>query len=418
MFKIFIILLFVACNQNTIFTKQGIGLRNIPKIIYSPTDLDKKPKDKDSISPINENEILAQYLSINFQILPNYANIQLPIYYNQQVLNEFDNTPVNNPITDIGATLGRVLFYDKKLSINNKIACASCHQQALGFSDSEQFSKGHNGVDVTGASSMRLGNVRFYGNKEMFWDRRAASLEEQSTGPIKDSVEMGWDDANGGIDALIEKMNQIEYYPILFKKAFGEQQITETKIQLALAQFMRSMVSIDSKWDQAMEQVYDPANHDHSIRRYTLPGYNSSEGNGAGFFMLPKQAWGLDCVACHIPPTFSLIDDAEGIGLDPDESTITKSPSLKNVALEKKFMHDGRFQTLEEVVAHYLDEVQSSAILDDRLKNTDGTPIKFSDRPMPPNADPVVIARMVRDFLKTLTDHSLINDPKYSNPFK
>lgn len=125
-----------------------------------------------------------------------------------------DNTPAFNPITDAGATLGRVLFYDKNLSINNTISCASCHQQDKGFSDPNQFSIGFDGA-TTGRHSMTLINSRWYESQRFFWDERAATLEEQVLMPIEDHIEMGMD-----LNQLVTKLEGLEYYPVLFNKAF------------------------------------------------------------------------------------------------------------------------------------------------------------------------------------------------------
>lgn len=130
----------------------------------------------------------------------NYENITLPDHYEsnyfpppfifQHAAIDFDNTPVDNPITDAGATLGRVLFYDKKLSANGTIACASCHQQAHGFSDPEVLSVGFDG-GLTRRHSMGLANARFNGPGKFFWDERAATLEDQALMPFQNSIEMG-----------------------------------------------------------------------------------------------------------------------------------------------------------------------------------------------------------------------------------
>ncbi|MCB0684288.1 MAG: cytochrome-c peroxidase, partial [Saprospiraceae bacterium] len=110
-----------------------------------------------------------------------------------------------------------------------------------------------------GAHSMRLANANFYAGERMFWDKRALDLEDQSTMPIKDHTEMGFDDSVGGIDSLLRKMEQIEYYPVLFERAFGTELITEERIQRALAQYVRSMVSTGSRFDEGYAQVFDPA---------------------------------------------------------------------------------------------------------------------------------------------------------------
>jgi hypothetical protein len=160
-----------------------------------------------------------QGLSIDLSNLPRYAPV-LPAYYDAGVLAD-DNTPAGNRATDAAATLGRVLFYDRQLSVNNTISCASCHQQAQGFGDPRRFSLGFAGGATT-AHAMRLGNVRYYAPGSMFWDKRAASLEAQATQPLQHPVEMGFDASAGGLPTLFAKLQALPYYPALFTAAFGD----------------------------------------------------------------------------------------------------------------------------------------------------------------------------------------------------
>ena len=144
----------------------------------------------------------------------NYAQQEIPDYVNR------DNTPVDNPITDAGATLGRVLFYDTQLSANNTVSCASCHQQSAAFSDHAIQSQGLEG-GLTGRHSMRLVNARFSQEMRFFWDERASTLEEQTTQPVQDHVEMGFsgEDGQPGIDVLLDRVNELEYYDALVEDA-------------------------------------------------------------------------------------------------------------------------------------------------------------------------------------------------------
>jgi cytochrome c peroxidase len=188
---------------------------------------------------------------VDLNNLANYANQPVPSYITK------DNTPANNPLTDAGATLGRVLFYDKQLSADNTIACASCHLQQHAFGDPEQASTGVNGT--TGRHSMRLINMRFAVKDRVFWDERAASLEEQATMPFHDHIEMGFSGDNGdpAFDSLLSKMADLERYPILFDFVYGDSDITEERLQLALSQFMRSIQSFDSRFDDGLAQTGD-----------------------------------------------------------------------------------------------------------------------------------------------------------------
>lgn len=349
-----------------------------------------------------------QYLTIDPNSLLNYANPTYPVHYDATVLAN-DNTPATNRVTNIGATLGRVLFFDKNLSINNTVACASCHQQSTGMTDSRQFSLGFDGVDVTAKHAMRLGNVRFYAGQSMFWDKRAASVEAQATQPIQNSVEMGFDATHGGIDALITKMATLPYYSELFKLVYGDSTITEDRIQRALAQYERSMVSTSSRFDTEFAKVYN-ANAPGKGIGANFAGFTAQENRGKQLFLAPPNQGGGGCAGCHQTPTFALDPNSRSNGLDAGETTLFKSPSLKNIALTGPYMHDGRFTTLEQCVDHYISGVQAGPALDNRLKGPGGQPqqlnLTAADR------DAIVA------FLKTLNDTSLTADPKFASPFK
>ena len=347
-------------------------------------------------------------LNLNLQSPANFAAPALPAYYDTSEL-ATDNTPAADPIDNKVATLGRVLFYDTRLSVNDAISCAGCHLQALGFSDQKRFSTGFSGAAFTDAHSMRLGNVRFFKTGRMFWNQRATSIEEQATQPIQHPVEMGFDTARGGLPALFTKMRALPYYPELFAYAFGDEAITEARLQRALAQFQRSMVSVNSKWDSAYASVYNPALPDKGLS-LPLPGLSTQEDRGRALFMLGPQQGGMGCAACHAPPSFALLAGVGGIGLDAGETTVFKAPSLKNVGLGGAFMHDGRFSSLAQVVDHYAAGVQAGPALDPTLLGPDGTPRRFDLSA----ADKAALVA----FLHTLTDPVLTTDSKFSNPFR
>lgn len=164
--------------------------------------------------------------TIDFNNLPNYAGQTVPAYITKN-----NSTPNNQLITNRGATLGRVLFYDKKLSVNNTISCSSCHQQSHAFSDTSTASSGVNGT--TGRHSMRLINAKYAREVRFFWDERAATLEAQTTQPIQDHAEMGFSGQNGdpSFADLVEKMEAIPYYPYMFNEVYGDPAITEVRMQ-------------------------------------------------------------------------------------------------------------------------------------------------------------------------------------------
>ena len=347
-------------------------------------------------------------LNLDLQNLANYAAPALPLYYDASVL-ATDNTPGTDPVDDKIATLGRVLFYDTKLSVNNAISCAGCHLQAQGFGDVNRFSLGFSGAAFTDAHAMRLGNLRFFKSGRMFWNQRAASVEEQASQPIQHPVEMGFDSTAGGLSALFTKMRTLPYYTELFTFAFGDATITEARLQRALAQFQRAMVSVNSKWDSAYASVYNPALPDKGLG-LPLAGLSAQEDRGRALFMLSPQQGGMGCAACHVPPSFALAAGVGGIGLDAGETTIFKAPSLKNVGLGSAFMHDGRFSTLEQVVDHYAGGVQAGPALDPSLLGPGGTPRQF-------NLSVAEKAGLVA-FMRSLTDPVFTTDAKFSNPFK
>lgn len=340
--------------------------------------------------------------------LANYATPTLPAYYDATVAQQ-DNIPANNQTNDRLATLGRVLFYDKQLSVNRTIACASCHQQGTGFDDSKRFSTGFSGSAFTSAHAMRLGNIRYWRPGSMFWDRRAASVELQVSHPITNAIEMGFDASNGGIAALIARLQAIGYYQELFTFAFGDSTITEDRLQRALANFERAMISSASRWDTAYAQVFSAAAPNRGLDT-PLPGFSAVEERGHQLFMTPPANGGAGCAACHVPPTFALAANSQSNGLDAGETRIFKSPSLKNIGLSKFFMHDGRFSTLAEVIEFYDNGVQAGPALDNRLTGANGTPRRLNLSP----ADKAALEA----FLLTLTDTNLTSDPRFSNPFR
>ena len=342
----------------------------------------------------SDHDILSRTLNIPVNLL-NYADIDLPDYFLGNGTAQEDNTPNNNRVTDAGATLGRVLFYDTQLSANNSVSCASCHNQADGFSDSNRFSVGFQG-GFTARNSIGLANAKYYRNGRFFWDERAASLEEQVLLPIQDAVEMGLT-----LDELETKLQDDDYYQILFRNAFGDENVSRERIALALAQFVRSMVSFQSKYDAGLAQTNNP--------NANFPNFTASENAGKNLFFSNRTR----CSDCHDTNVF-VGDEARNNGLDAiltDEGVNRgefKTPSLRNIELTGPFMHDGRFSSLAQVVEHYNSGVRNSNNLDNRLRVRGGVRrLNLSN-----NEKQALV-----DFLLTLTDETFINDEKFSNPF-
>lgn len=346
----------------------------------------------------------ASFLSIDPQHLPDYTT-PLPAHYAGTEAQ--DNWPKGTTANAVAVTLGRVLFHDRQLSRNGTKSCASCHDQAADFGDAPSLSTGFDGGKTT-FHAMRLANLRFFQPGTMFWDKRAASVEAQSTLPIQHPVEMGFDAANGGMPALVQRMESLPYYPELFAAAYGDPAITEDRMQRALGQFLRSLVSVHSRWDDAYAQVFDPALADKGVD-LPLPGFTDEENRGRHLFMASRANGGQACAACHQPPTFALGGSGSN-GLDAGETRRLKSPSLKNVGRSSAFMHDGRFTSLEQVVEHYSSGVQDGPGLDNRLKGADGAPLR-------PNLPPEDKAALVA-FLKTLGDPVLANDARFASPLR
>ncbi len=355
----------------------------------------------------NENLLAGSEIleaTLNLPPTPFPYNDALPAFFLSNQTNQEDNTPNNNPITNEGATLGRVLFYDTKMSLNNTVSCASCHEQSKGFSDSNTFSVGFNG-ELTGRNSMGLANARFYENGRFFWDERAATLEEQVLMPIQDHIEMGMT-----LDELIEKLAVLPYYQVLFANAFGDEKVTSNRISLALSQFIRAMVSYESKYDEGLQQTNN--------QNANFPNFTASENLGKNLFFSNRTR----CSDCHDTNAF-VGDRARNNGLDAvltdlgvgavtgnnNDNGEFKVPSLRNIELTAPYMHDGRFTTLREVIEHYNDGVQNSPNLDGRLQQGNGV--------LRLNLNNQEIQALV-DFLVTLTDENFITDEKFSNPFK
>jgi cytochrome c peroxidase len=345
-----------------------------------------------------------------------YADIELPAHFKSRTVRDLDNTPRDNPTTDWGATLGRVLFYDTRLSANNTTACASCHHQKHAFSDpSSRYSKGYEGK-LTDRNAMPLVEARFYERGRFFWDERARTLEDQVLMPIQNRVEMGQD-----LTKLVEALSHAPEYPELYRKAFGDSRVTTARTAKALAQFVRSLVSYQSKYDEGVAKVRS--------RSDDFPNFTREENRGKDLFL-------QRCANCHMPRQQDAIFSTQtpqnngldadlkvadlGVGdvtLDRNRVGQFKSPSLRNIEYTGPYMHDGRFAKLEDVIEHYSTGIKLHPNLDGRLANqtaggrpgsgSQGRGFRFSSQEK---------ASLVA-FLKTLSDPKFITDPKLSDPF-
>ncbi len=339
--------------------------------------------------------------------LANYANQSRPAYITK------NNTPGNNAITDKGATLGRILFYDKRLSRNNTVSCASCHKQANAFSDTATASAGVSGA--TGRHAMRLIDSRFAAEVRFFWDERATSLENQTTQPIKDHNEMGFSGSTGdpAFSMLLTKLAAIQEYRVLFNHTFGTPAINEARIQLALGQFIRSIQSFDSRFDAGLAAQPNIAAN--------FPNFTPSENNGKGLFLRAPGGpqGGAGCNACHNAPEFDIDPNSRNNGVTTSltlasDLTNTRSPSLRDLVgpggqSNGSFMHDGSFTTLARVIDHYDRIPADNTNLDPRLRRPGGQ-VQVLNLTAQQKADLVA-------FLGTLTGSAVYTDPKWSDPF-
>jgi cytochrome c peroxidase len=308
------------------------------------------------------------------------------------------------------ATLGRVLFYDEKLSKNNKVSCASCHTQADAFADKVAFSDGFEGVK-TKRNAFALGTVPnfeasyggFGGQSHLFWDERAVTIEQQCEMTITDPIEMGMD-----LGDLTEKLKQEEYYRILFRKAFKTDEIQQHLVLAALGQFIRSFNTTETKFDEGMNNTMDfTAN---------FSNFTAQENSG-------KALFSANCESCHGGTQFlsnvtTANNGLEAVYTDKGIGEITnisadngvfKVPLLRNVALTAPYMHDGRFTTLGEVMDHYSNNVVNHTNLHFNLKSgSSPRRMNFSEA-----EKQALIA-----FLNTFTDNEFTTDIRFSNPFK
>lgn len=387
-----------------------------------------------------------------------YAVLDLPDYA-REVSERFDNTPPSNPTTDHGATLGRVLFYDRQLSINGTLSCASCHQQDRAFTDGSALSAGYQG-QLGKRNSMSLVNLRFNRSGKFFWDERAATLEQQVLMPIEDPLEMGH-----SLPAVVSLLAADPLYRPLFQQAFGDAEVSAQRIAAALAQFLRSIVSLDSRYDQGRQAVdsalepfpnFTPAENrgkqlffgrarcalchlddggsladgrDQTVDgtagpyEHDLIDYTFSPQRQTAFFQLSRATVnGLEMEPYAVPPVRRLVDQqaqltpAHAFDADIGYGAVSgrerdigrfKASSLRNIALTAPYMHDGRFETLEQVVEHYNWSIHPHRNLDARLGGLGNSGIA-----LPQDQVDDLVA-----FLSTLTDPSLTTDPRFSDPF-
>ena len=301
--------------------------------------------------------------------------------------------------------------------------CASCHQQAFAFSDTAVASKGVNGL--TARHSMRLINASFGEEVKFFWDERASSLEDQTSRPIQDHNEMGYSGQNGdpSINDLITKLEAKDYYKELFTFVYGNDDITEAKIQQALAQFIRSIQSFDAKYDAGRALVTKETDN--------FPNFTNQENSGKLLFLTDpifdnkseRIGGGLGCQKCHKAPEFDIDPNTKSNGFGgslnggPD-FTNTRSPSLRNLTntqgqVNGPMMHTAIIKDLQAAIGHYgnlTNAAKTNSNLDERLKpnGIDGQQLHLTAQEI----------NSVIAFLKTLAGTDVYTNEKWSNPFE
>lgn len=309
--------------------------------------------------------------------------------------------PADNKLTLEGVKLGRMLFYEKSMSKDGSQSCASCHQQVDAFTDIRKFSIG---VEKKPGKrqAMAIFNMAWH-KPGFFWDGRAEKLREQALMPIQDPLEM-----NETLPNVINKLKVQKRYTDQFIRAFGDENITEKRLGLALEQFMMSIVSNNSKYDLSL------------VGKAQL---TASEKRGKELFFKEydpvNKIAGGECFHCHAGPNFTNSKfmnnglDAEADFKDLGRFDVTKKASdkakfkvtsLRNIALTPPYMHDGRFKTLEEVIEHYNTGVKKSSTVDHLLQYNLNPGLKLS---------PQDVKDLVA-FLHTLTDESLKTNEKYT----
>jgi len=323
-----------------------------------------------------------------------------PSYFGNRI-----NVSDDNVTTKQGVYLGRRLFYETRLSANNSLSCGSCHIQSRAFTDGMKFSVG---VDNNNTSRNTMALVNLLWNRKFFWDARSASLEEQASFPMTNPHEMGQ-----SLAVSVKKLQSTSYYPKLFKEVFGDEQVTGDGIVKALAQFERTLISADSRYDRYLS---------NSVK------LSASEMRGMLLFNTApnpdKLIRGANCAHCHGGPK-NYLELFHNNGLDsiykdtgiemitnlPGDNGRFKVPTLRNIALTAPYMHDGRFASLDEVVEHYSEHIKNSNSLSAFLQNESNVKGSLSLKLSSGEKKDLVA------FLNTLTDSTFIKNPEFSNPF-
>ena len=317
--------------------------------------------------------------------------------------------PADNPLTVEGVELGRLLFWETRLSEDNSMSCGSCHLPEVNFADPAQYSTGVTGAVGT-RNAMALINLGWASS--FFWDGRSPSLEDQIRDPVPHPSEMNlpWPEAV----AKLQADDTDTRYPERFFDAFGTTEISEDLVVMAIAQFVRTMISADSKFDRWRRGETDLTDSEYN-------GYQMFLREGGDPEEVPGGQFGGDCFHCHgeaglqftdhlfhnngLDPSFEADPGRASVTGSPLDSGLFRTPTLRNVALSAPYMHDGRFQTLEEVIEHYNSGGVASSTIDPFMKYTTG------GLTLAPSQKADLLA-----FLHTLTDTVFVQNPAFQDP--
>jgi len=333
---------------------------------------------------------------------------QLANYENPEITESFWIDEARYKVTDEGASLGRVLFYDKILSKTNRVSCGSCHAQAAGFADPVPFSEGVNG-DLLSRHTPSIANA--YDDAFLFWDGRSGSLEDLALRPVRNHKEMGIDET----EFIIAKVEKASYYDDLFTAAYGDNKVTEERIADAMAQFISSMISGQSKFDKVnagLAQYTDLEMMGQSTFFGEGRCYQCHSGldfNSRGFFFGGPNGGEWESTA-NIGLDVVYADNGAG-ELDPERLGEFKIPTLRNIARTAPYMHDGRFASLSDVINHYNNNIADHPNLAQELRDWE------TDGAIALGLDEVQVQSLIA-FLNTLTDEAYLSDPKFSDPFE
>lgn len=324
--------------------------------------------------------------------------LEYPDYFGNRI-----SIPASNPTTRQGVYLGRMLFYETRLSSSKTISCASCHQQKLAFTDGKAFSAGIG--RPARRNAMSLANLLWVRN--FFWDGRAKGLEAQAKVPLGDPHEMG-----NYLDRAVKELQKTKLYPGLFREAFGTPVVTADRIAMAIAQFERTLISANSNYDKYLRGQYKPTDHELSGMELFM---NSADAG--------KNIRGASCAQCHGTPKMYMElfhnNGLDSVPKDLGREELTGMPNdrgrfrvvtLRNIALTAPYMHDGRFKNLQQVLDHYNEHIQPSRTLSLSLVNR---PNDVGGKSLGLTAGE---KSDIISFLNMLTDSTFTNNPKFSDP--